>query len=110
MKIERTGSLIELAAAVVQMNPLAGLDWPHGNSDHDAELGDRLAFRDGDERDLVAHGDFVASDEFALSCRADDGESRAGGRFAEERSDVVGGLDLEGRRCGFAGHCSTNEY
>ena len=96
MKIEGTGSLVELAAAVVEVDPLAGLNAAHGNPDHDAKLGDRFAFWNGGERDLVAHGDFVASDELALPCRAYDGQHRTRWRLAEERSDVVGGLNLEG--------------
>ncbi len=96
MDIEGTGALVELAAAVVQVHPLARLNPPHGNSDHDAEFRDRLAFGDGGEGDLVAHGDFFARYEIALPCRANDGEGRSDGRLAEECGDVVGCLDLKG--------------
>ena len=65
------GALVELAAAVVEMHPLAGLDGAHGDADDDAEFDDGRAFGDGGEGDLVAELDFLARGQIVSSSGAD---------------------------------------
>ena len=55
MCVERRGACIHLAAAVVQMNPLAWIDVPRGDSDSHAELAYCLPLADSPQRHLMSH-------------------------------------------------------
>jgi len=95
MDVEVAGALVELAAAVVEMHPLAGLDRAHGDADDDSKFDDGCAFGDGREGNLVAELDLLPCGEVGVWRGADDLERRACRGFAEQRGDVVGGVHLE---------------
>lgn len=72
MQIQSARALIELASAVMQMNPLAGSDGLHRGSDHDAVLHDVGICRDVEDGHLVAKADRLAAVNWVVDACADD--------------------------------------
>ena len=97
MHVERVGALVEFAAAVVQMNPLALLDCTGGSADHYAEFNDVFAFGDGGGCNLVSVLDRLAGDDLSFSRRAAN-EHRPGLRRLQQSCHIILRVDLEGGR------------